>query len=525
MNRRRANASIVANPVLVGAVTTLVVLVAVFLAYNANNGLPFVPTRQYKVQLENGANLVRGNEVRAGGFRVGVVESLRPITLPNGRTIAELTLKLDKKTGDVPVDSTATIRPRSALGLKFVQITKGHSSKTFHNGDTIPLAHTTVPVQFDDLNRLFDTKTRQASQDNLVGFGNAFTGRGQDLNVTINKLPQLFTYLQPVAHNLSSGDTQLGRFFRALGRTAAIVAPVAGVNARLFTDMGTTFAAISRDPAALESTISESPPTEQVVTTSLRVQRPFLNDTADFSHDLRFATTELRAALPDINPALEAGTPVLKRTVAMNQALKGALTAARDLIQAPGTNTALRGLVATVTTLNPQLKYLGPYQTVCDYWNYFWTRAAEHFSEGDPTGEAQRALLNSTAGQTNSLGSGGAYEAVNGEGYNNLTPAQKARGDNEIAHGQPYSAAITNSGAADCESGQEGYMHGPLAIFAPARDKLGGQTLAVADPHVPGVQGPTFAGLSRVPPGETFTREPLTGAKLDPALTSGIYGG
>ena len=36
MSRRRPNASIVANPVLVGAVTTLVVLVAVFLAYNAN---------------------------------------------------------------------------------------------------------------------------------------------------------------------------------------------------------------------------------------------------------------------------------------------------------------------------------------------------------------------------------------------------------------------------------------------------------------------------------------------------------
>ena len=29
---------------LIGAATTLVVIVAVFLAYNANNGLPFVPT-------------------------------------------------------------------------------------------------------------------------------------------------------------------------------------------------------------------------------------------------------------------------------------------------------------------------------------------------------------------------------------------------------------------------------------------------------------------------------------------------
>ena len=70
--RRRGPASIVANPVLVGAVTTLVVVVAVFLAYNANNGLPFVPTtRQIDVQVANGAELVPGNEVRAGGYRVG----------------------------------------------------------------------------------------------------------------------------------------------------------------------------------------------------------------------------------------------------------------------------------------------------------------------------------------------------------------------------------------------------------------------------------------------------------------------
>ena len=78
MSGRRANASIVANPVLVGAVTTLVVIVAVFLAYNANNGLPFVPTHQYKLQIDSGSNLVKGNEVRAGGFRVGVVRTFSP---------------------------------------------------------------------------------------------------------------------------------------------------------------------------------------------------------------------------------------------------------------------------------------------------------------------------------------------------------------------------------------------------------------------------------------------------------------
>ncbi len=50
MNRRRSS-SLAASPLLIGAITTLIVVVAVFLSYNANNGLPFVPTYNIKVEL------------------------------------------------------------------------------------------------------------------------------------------------------------------------------------------------------------------------------------------------------------------------------------------------------------------------------------------------------------------------------------------------------------------------------------------------------------------------------------------
>src|SRR5947209_20517991 len=128
--RRRPAAAIVANPVLVGAVTTLVVVVAVFLAYNANNGLPFVPTRSLNVQVTNGAELVPGNEVRSGGFRIGVVQDMTPSKLSDGKVGAILKLKLDQKFGAVPVDSRVVIRPRSALGLKYVEFERGTSRRT-----------------------------------------------------------------------------------------------------------------------------------------------------------------------------------------------------------------------------------------------------------------------------------------------------------------------------------------------------------------------------------------------------------
>ena len=110
---KRKQQSAFANPVLIGAVTVLVALVAVFLSYNANQGLPFVPTRELKVDIANGSELVAGNDVREGGYLVGLISQLKPVTLSNGQAGAQLALKLDKAYGNVPVDSTISIQPRS----------------------------------------------------------------------------------------------------------------------------------------------------------------------------------------------------------------------------------------------------------------------------------------------------------------------------------------------------------------------------------------------------------------------------
>jgi len=79
MSRRSGGSALAASPVLVGAVTVLVTIVAVFLSYNANKGLPFVPTTTLKIRVPNGANLVPGNDIRSGGSRVGVVDKMPPV--------------------------------------------------------------------------------------------------------------------------------------------------------------------------------------------------------------------------------------------------------------------------------------------------------------------------------------------------------------------------------------------------------------------------------------------------------------
>ncbi len=491
---RRASAA--ANPVLIGAVTVLVTTVAVFLAYNANNGLPFVPTTTVKAHVANGANLVKGNEVRSGGTRIGVVTDMRPVRLEDGETGAELTLELGKEHGDVPRDSTLRIRPRSALGLKYVELTKGTSEDDFRSGDVVPSSQASFSAELDDVYKMFDEPTRRAAQGNLRGFGDTFASRGSAVGRTLEELPRFFGSLEPVMATLAEPDTDLDGFVRELADAARIVAPVSQQQAALFTSMADTFEALGRDEDALKDLIAKSPSTMDTGVSSFRVQRPFLDDLTAFSSDFSGATEELRAALPPLNGAVEVGTPVQKRAVKLNDELAKTLGSVRELAEAPGTNAALRGLTATVTTLNPQMRFYGPYVTVCNSWNYFWTYLAEHFTEQDSTGQAQRALVNTSPRQEDSVGSMGADEPANGEDVK--------EGNAAYSQDQPYGAAIAPDGRADCETGQRGFLE-RQARFFPEKYKV------ARDPRSPGLQGPTFTGRPRVPKGQTFTAEPETG--------------
>jgi hypothetical protein len=180
------------------------------------------------------------------------------------------------------------------------------------------------------------------------------------------------------------------------------------------------------------------------------------------------------------------------------------------------------------------VRFLGPYQTVCNYWNYFWYYLGEHISAKDRTGTAQRANINSGPQQKNSPTNMNNYEPSNGELSDNPAVAAFQQfantvqgNDLAVLHGQPYHAAIDNEGRADCENGQRGYPEGPLAINAPPQDVDGDAPRWVVDPHTPGNQGPTYAGRDRVPDGQTFTREPEgpAAARLPENLVTGIYGG
>ncbi len=220
MNTRRSN-SLASNPLLIGAVTTLIIVVAVYLAYNANNGLPFVPTYNINVELPEASGLIPSNQVRIGGTRVGLVNSLTAKQNPKtGRVTAIAHLQLEKKFESLPADTKAVVQSVSAIGLKYLELVQGSSSSKIHAGGTIPVSQTREAVSIDELFNTFDPKTREAIKINTNNFGDGVAARGQGLNETIHELKPVVEKAIPVLHNLAAKQTNLRGLFAALNRAA-----------------------------------------------------------------------------------------------------------------------------------------------------------------------------------------------------------------------------------------------------------------------------------------------------------------
>jgi virulence factor Mce-like protein len=449
--RTRRSAALTASPVLVGAVTVLVTIVAVFLSYNANTGLPFVPTYDLKANLPNGAQLVRGFEVRIGGARVGQISKIEPKRRADGSTYAQITMKLDKEIEPLAADTTLLVRPRSAIGLKYVELSPGDGSRELASGSTIPVRQARPEVvELDDLFNMFDEEARVGSRRSLTGFGGGFAGRGSDINSAIPALVPLLRDLEPVATNLASPDTRLGRFFRALAAAAGEAAPVAEEQAALFVSLDTTFTALASVARPyIQETISESPPSEQVAIEEFPKQRPFIRNNAAFFRELRPGVATLPSSAPVLASAFAAGTEVLPKTPPMNEDLADVFDTLADFSEDPFVRQGVDQLTRLSSSLRPTLRFLAPVQTVCNYATLFFRNAASVLSDGDSNGTWQRFII--VSGPSDSVT--GAVGPNNEIGPSDA-PANGPQPFNHL-HQNPYPNTASPGQTRECEAGNE----------------------------------------------------------------------
>jgi ABC-type transporter Mla subunit MlaD len=460
MTRRRGATAIASSPVLVGVATTLVIVIAVFLAYNANAGLPWVPTYRLTAEVPSGANLVKGNEARIGGLRVGVIDEIKPVRRKDGTYVTLLDLKLETRVRPLPVDSELLIRPRSALGLKYLQITEGKSSEGFKDGATIPLASydRPRPVDIDKFYSMFDKRTRDASQQNLRGYGNAFAGRGASINRAIQAFVPLAKNAEAVFENITGRDARFDNFFKEQADAARIVAPVAEIQAALFVALDRTFTAFA-DVARpfIQQSIEKGPSGLDTATEVFPKVRPFFDNSAQFFAELQPGTRALRASASDLADAFVTGTTSVRRSVSLNENLTGFLRSLQRFAQDPLVPVALRDLTETIAVLDPTLSYLTPAQTVCNYIGLFMRNASFLLSEGDSNGTWLRFVpIITPQGPNNETGPSSAPASGGGP-----SPIHTTR---NFLHYNPYPNAAGPGQTRECEAANETYAPGRTVI-------------------------------------------------------------
>ena len=207
-----------------------------------------------------------------------------------------------------------------------------------------------------------------------------------------------------------------------------------------------------------------------------------------------------------LNPALEQGTQVLGRTPALNARLQQTMQALKTLAAAPGTNIALNALVEhRRTTLNPMVRYLGPFQTVCDDWNYWWTYLAEHISEATCVRDrpARAADAEQLGADQQRRSDQGATAPVDGGSFDSPRAATSTCTARSTARPSTTRATPTARPASAATRRSSTTSTRRAATSTPIRTRRA--TRARRSP-----------ASAHVPAGETFTRTPQTGIVTPP---------
>jgi virulence factor Mce-like protein len=463
MDRRRRN-SLAGSPLLIGAITTLIVVVAVFLSYNANNGLPFVPTYDLKVELPEASGLQKSNQVRIAGTRVGLVNKMTARQDPRtGRVTAIAELKLEKKVEPLPADTKAIVQSVSAIGLKYLELEKGTSHDTLKAGSAIPVNQSREPVDIDELFNMFDKPTRTAIKVNTSNFGDGLAGRGLGLNNTIAELRPLVTNAVPVLRNLASPATGLRELFIALERASGQAAPVAEAQANYYTDLDIFFTAWASVKKSLEEATEGGPASLEQATYSLPFEAPLLEKSAEFMHLLRPSAAVLRTVAKPLGHAFSEGAVNLRSATALNTKLAESSQALQAFGQNPVVNLSFEDFTHTLQIGNPLLAGIAPAQAQCNYFTLAFRNVASLEAESVGVGTVARAgfVLSPTG--------------PNNEGYPSSAPAtgpseEKAEKaspriiDNNHLHYNPYPNVAGPGQPPLCEAGNETYVAGKAVI-------------------------------------------------------------
>jgi phospholipid/cholesterol/gamma-HCH transport system substrate-binding protein len=305
-------------------------VVALFGYFGFTKANPFSHPYQLNAVFNNVNNLKPNSPVRIAGVEIGKVKKVEPIT--SGEGAAHVTMVLKDKALPIHSDAQAHVRSRIFLeGNFFVDIQPGSpSAPIMKDGSTIPIQHTSAPVQLGQVLSALQSDTREDLQVFLVEYSKGLSGKGAA------GFNQSIKYWESAYKNSSlTNDATLGedptrdiqRVLKGQARTFRALNAEPDKLKSLVTDFNTTAGAFARQDVALEASIP-------ALRDTLETAQPALASLNDALPTLRAFSMDALPGVKSSSPTLDASLPFIEqaRLLVRPQELGGTAAALRKYI-------------------------------------------------------------------------------------------------------------------------------------------------------------------------------------------------
>jgi phospholipid/cholesterol/gamma-HCH transport system substrate-binding protein len=274
-----------AGRVLAVGVIVVAVAAAAWLLFAGDGG--------YRVTAEfvNAGQLVNGNEVRVAGSAVGSVDEIKV----NQRGHAEVSFTVDGDVAPLRRGTRAIIKQTSLSGIanRYIDLHLGpDGSEEIEDGGRLGADETETTVEVDQVFNLLDEETRGSLQDFIKGQATTLRGRGRELSAGIHYLNPALSTGSRLFEELTEDEALLEEFLVDSARLVNTLASRRDDLAGVVSNLDTTFGALGSQQEALAESIERLPPFMR------RANTTFVN---------------LRAALDDVDPLVDASKPVVRR--------------------------------------------------------------------------------------------------------------------------------------------------------------------------------------------------------------------
>jgi virulence factor Mce-like protein len=352
-----------------------IAVVLIVISFNAPNSIP--GRGYYTVSAAFGAadNVTGHSQVRIGGKIVGQILNPR---VEDGQAVVDL--QIDPKYGPLRADSTVEVRPRSAVGVRYVAITPGTKGDMLTDGGRIPASQTSSTLQLDDVFSTLDPPTRERAQVLLRELGTGFVGRGQDLNDSFATFPGFLEGTESVLGAIADRTGAAGNLVRGAGVVAGAADPVRVEIGEGFAPAAKALRPFSDAGDALHSTLEKAPPTLDTLTDRLPEVDALVDELNDFARTVRPVLQAAPPALFETSALLDEARPGLRDVAGTVRTLDAATDPTLDLLRT--VRPVLPNVDFTLQGTRPITDDLGRYGCDIIRFGKSWTSMMQYGNKG-----------------------------------------------------------------------------------------------------------------------------------------------